>query len=474
MSEQARDTMQTMSPADAAVRKTGDGFDATGRVTARARARRGLLAGAAALTVAAVGKLAAPDRAEAGHDTTTAPTNTNVLHLGVINDGGNAANSEAVSSVTSTTVLVASADGPAFRARNLRTGATGNDGAIEAISGNGAGVRGVSLKLGNGTGVIGQCDSGTGVSGITTSGVGMSGNSTEGTGVRGIAGTVIPTPLRGVGVHGEAATGTGVRGQSRDSFGLFGASASGTGAFGGSDTGIGVYANSNADTGLFSTAPAKAVWGRTTTGIGVFGQATGNGTGVYGAAPAPGGFAGFFEGNVVVQGAFAVVGGPKNALVAHPDGSYRRMYCQESPEAMFEDFGTAKLVNGRAEVKLDPDFAAVVENGAYLVYVTPLGDSRGLYVASRSATSFEVREQQGGTTTLEFAYRIVAKRKDLQNGRLEKVQRETVERARKLAPANFAPPRLPELPDNMPGRGERGPETRPEPSPAPRPREDAR
>jgi len=40
------------------------------------------------------------------------------------------------------------------------------------------------------------------------------------------------------------------------------------------------------------------------------------------------------------------------------------MYCQESPEPWFEDFGTATLTNGRAVVELDPDFDAVVSPGA--------------------------------------------------------------------------------------------------------------
>ena len=47
-----------------------------------------------AVVAVALNKLTGAERAEAGHDTVTAPTNTNVVHLGVINDGGNAANNE--------------------------------------------------------------------------------------------------------------------------------------------------------------------------------------------------------------------------------------------------------------------------------------------------------------------------------------------------------------------------------------------
>ena len=66
-----------------------------------------------------------------------------------------------------------------------------------------------------------------------------------------------------------------------------------------------------------------------------------------------------------------------------PDGSLRRLYSIESPESWFEDFGAQKLVKGRAEVRVDPKFAAVVR-GDYHIFLTPYGDSNGLYVARRS------------------------------------------------------------------------------------------
>jgi hypothetical protein len=60
-------------------------------------------------------------------------------------------------------------------------------------------------------------------------------------------------------------------------------------------------------------------------------------------------------------------------------------------------------------VRLDPAFANVIDPGRpYLVLNTPEGDTRGLYVAQRTATGFTVRETMGGHSTLAFAYRIVA------------------------------------------------------------------
>lgn len=42
-----------------------------------------------------------------------------------------------------------------------------------------------------------------------------------------------------------------------------------------------------------------------------------------------------------------------------------------------------------------------------------------MYVTNETATSFEVREQGGGTSSIAFDYRIVAKRRGFENVRLE-------------------------------------------------------
>jgi hypothetical protein len=102
-------------------------------------------------------------------------------------------------------------------------------------------------------------------------------------------------------------------------------------------------------------------------------------------------------------------------------GAYRQLFCMESPENWFEDFGEAELVNGKAQIKLDPQFASLVKTRGYHVFLSPYGDCRGLYVSARSATGFSVREQQRGGSTLQFSYRIVARRKDVAAERLPKI-----------------------------------------------------
>src|ERR1044071_1860967 len=57
----------------------------------------------------------------------------------------------------------------------------------------------------------------------------------------------------------------------------------------------------------------------------------------------------------------------------------------------------------------------------YHVFLTAEGEGRGLYVSRKGSTGFEVREQQRGDGTASFSYRVVARRKDIDGARLEKV-----------------------------------------------------
>jgi hypothetical protein len=112
--------------------------------------------------------------------------------------------------------------------------------------------------------------------------------------------------------------------------------------------------------------------------------------------------------------------GSKSAVVP-VDNNTRKvaLYAVESPENWFEDFGSGQLSNGVALVTLEPVFAQTVNLGVdYHVFLTPNGDSKGLYVSRKTATSFEVRESGSGSSTVAFDYRIVARRKGYEAVRL--------------------------------------------------------
>ena len=252
----------------------------------------------------------------------------------------------------------------------------------------------VGQHLNNGTGVVGQSNNG----GIGVQGVIPPTNGSNATAVYGLNYSTYAGPGPGAG-----------------GFGVYGLSAKGHGLV-----------------GAVATAGAAAVVGAT--------------NGVAGA------FAGAFYGPVMVGGNFTVVGGAKSAAVPHPDGSHRRLYCLESPESWFEDFGTGRLECGRADVQIDPDFATLVNLDRYHVFLTEYDTDAVLRVRRRTKTGFEVeadlelaavKGKNETDLTGEFSWRVVAKRKDITGQRLEPV----------TIPSE---PTLPPVPDFSAPEGARG------------------
>jgi len=91
------------------------------------------------------------------------------------------------------------------------------------------------------------------------------------------------------------------------------------------------------------------------------------------------------------------------------DGRDVAAYQARQTQATIEDFGEGQIVGGIGSVRLNADFASTIDRrGGYLVFITPEGDSRGLYVEHKTGAGFEVRESQGGRSTIAFSYRIVA------------------------------------------------------------------
>jgi len=225
---------------------------------------------------------------------------------------------------------------------------------VVAVSQNSFGVLATSQKR---AAVSASSQGAAGVSAVSAANYGV-------LGISGSDGPAAPDPFIPV-----PSTLAAILGSSRDNYGVIGASKAQAGVFG------------------FSTDNA-AVVGLSTNSL-----------------------AGYFSGNVHVTGTLLAT--VKNAVVRFPDGSQRLLHCMESPEHWFEDFGAAKLIRGRATVKLDADFAKVVKLNDYRVFLTPEGDCQGLYVQSKGTKSFEVRELQRGTSSVRFSYRIVGRRKDI-------------------------------------------------------------
>ncbi len=141
--------------------------------------------------------------------------------------------------------------------------------------------------------------------------------------------------------------------------------------------------------------------------------------------------------------------GTKSAVVPVDGGSRQvALYAVEAPENWFEDAGSARLSHGAAVVRLEPTFAQTINGGLeYHVFLTPKGDCKGLYVTNETADGFEVRELGGGTASVAFDYRIMARRKGYESVRLA----DNTERFAALATERRAvSPRAPTAPPSLP------------------------
>lgn len=117
------------------------------------------------------------------------------------------------------------------------------------------------------------------------------------------------------------------------------------------------------------------------------------------------GYAGYFGGDLVVDGGDLVVTGSKTASVETSQGRVF-LHALESPEVQFSDYGTGRLSNGQTRVSLDAQYAESIE-GAYLVFLTAMDSTASLTIVYQDAKGFDVR----GTGDAAFRYEVVGTRK---------------------------------------------------------------
>lgn len=115
------------------------------------------------------------------------------------------------------------------------------------------------------------------------------------------------------------------------------------------------------------------------------------------------------SGNMILKGTLTQNGTP--LVLRHTAaGTQVATFSTQQTMPTLDDVGEGQLTGGRAYVQLATDFASAIDRHTnYLVFITPQGESRGLYVTNKTASGFEVRENGGGHATLAFDYRIVAK-----------------------------------------------------------------
>jgi hypothetical protein len=297
------------------------------------------------------------------------------------------------------------------------------------LSGSSDGVHGLTSATGGGSGVAGISN------GTTGSGHGVYGKSSNGQGVYGTS-----SSSNGVEGNASAANAAGVRGTSSSAVcasddttgscaGVFGTNSAGAG--------YGVWGDSGSYGGVIGTVSGN--------GTGVTGAATSAGIGVYGDSATGSGVVADTDGSnpaayaLVAEGfdfgstlfrawnqpnnrqctidqytnlaCDGTVTGGTDIKVRHTNSKGRQVlaYAAQSASETIDDVGTGRMVGGLARVAIDQDFSSAIDpNKPYHVFLTPMGDTRGLYVSLKTRSGFEVRESQGGRSTVEFDYRIVA------------------------------------------------------------------
>ncbi len=242
----------------------------------------------------------------------------------------------------------------------------------------------------------------------------------------------------GKGVEGRSVSGVGVEGVSTGEDGVYGQSgASLSGGVTGLNTnvgGSGVLGRgdwSAGDTWLVPTSGAGGAFNGDD--LGVTGYANNSTSGLSAGTTSGGGY--FRDSITTVSKTYAWVGaynsGTKYKIIG--DGSVSTivkdkkevehiMYCTESPEVLFDDYGKGQLVNGEAIIHLDETFAHnIIVNDKHdlRVFIQLEGDCNGVYVADKTNEGFKVKELNKGLSNVKFSYHVIGNRKDeLVNGQV--------------------------------------------------------
>ncbi len=292
------------------------------------------------------------------------------------------------------------------------TGAQANAG-VGGTSVEGTGVFGTSTS---GSGIFGSSNSSVGVDGISVSSYGVAGTSTSGTGVTGggVIGVTGAGSAESIVAYGQG--GELYRGVSSGFADVFDVLDDGT-----TITGP-IYSNTinangitgdrgvdgqGSNYGLVGYSPNSALMGA---GIGA--QAD-NGDIYVGFNSSSEVFLVDGGGNIQIAGLIYTSGGCSLGCSKNANGSGRHVvsFTPAESEPTTEDFGEGQLRDGIARVQIAADFANTIDrNATYMVFLSPEGDNRGLYVTDKTPSGFAVHESQGGQSSLAFSYRIVAKR----------------------------------------------------------------
>lgn len=239
--------------------------------------------------------------------------------------------------------------------------------------------------------------------GTASTGAGVSGTSTGYNGVNGIT-SFNATSSAVAGVAGYSTT------SSRSGYGVYGESfGGGLGVDGVSQSGYGIegYTPGAYSVGVAGIAPSSiGVSGEGEYGLEAIGEGTGTKSAILGYSFA-GGYLLWLQ-SEAAGSPYCTVDGVADlyctgsitsgqaARTRHvtAGGQHVAAFADESTSQTIEDMGEARLYDGVVNVLLSSDFASVIDRSAsYLVFLTPQGDTRGIYVSAKTSAGFQVRNR---------------------------------------------------------------------------------
>ena len=98
------------------------------------------------------------------------------------------------------------------------------------------------------------------------------------------------------------------------------------------------------------------------------------------------------------------------------EGNNRILHATETPEILFEDFGTGKLINGEAYISIDKLLSKHIyidQKHPMKVFIQLEGDCKGVFVTEKTINGFKVKELGNGKSNVSFSWNLVANRADV-------------------------------------------------------------
>ena len=160
-------------------------------------------------------------------------------------------------------------------------------------------------------------------------------------------------------------------------------------------------------------------------GIGIYGGVMGGWIKglVYGANFSGKRYGAYVDGKTLTNDVYVV-------LNANETGTRTPSYASTSLSVDINAKGTANLVNGEAEVKFNKEYSGLISSERPIVVtVTPMGETKGVYIVSVNKEGFKIKENGNGTSNVSFSWIVIA----------EKTGYESTEVSKEILSGNFDP-----------------------------------